>query len=66
MHRVNSNSCIYTQESKAQLTATSKKLKQAKEEGEQIRADLKTMIKQYQVLQSSGAFNCVNIYYLGV
>ena len=37
------------QETKSQLTVTSKKLKQAQEEGEQIRSDLKTMITQYQV-----------------
>jgi hypothetical protein len=35
-------------ETKAQLTATTKRLNQAREEGEQIRSDLKTMITQYQ------------------
>lgn len=30
------------------MTTTTKKLKQAREEGEQIRSDLKTMITQYQ------------------
>ena len=35
---------------KTQLEVTSKKLKQSKEEGDMIRADLKKMIKQYQVL----------------
>ena len=40
---------IVTQETKAQLSTTTKKLNQAREEGEQIRSDLKTMITQYQV-----------------
>lgn len=37
------------QETKAKLTQTLQKLKEAKEEGEQIRADCQAMIKQYQV-----------------
>ena len=44
--------CVYiigVQETKSQLATTAKKLKQAQEEGEQIRSDLKTMITQYQV-----------------
>ena len=41
------------QETKSQLTMTLKKLKEAREEGEQIRADLKTMIIQYQVSPTS-------------
>lgn len=35
-------------ETKGQLTSTTKKLKEAREEGEQIRQDLKRMIAQYQ------------------
>ena len=54
---IKSHIVLLTQESKTQLTATNKKLNQAKEEGEQIRADLKTMIKQYQVPQSHGTAN---------
>ena len=42
--------CVFVlQETKSQLASTAKKLKQAREEGEQIRSDLKTMITQYQV-----------------
>ena len=37
------------QETKAKLTQTLQKLKEAKEEGEQIRADCQAMIKRYQV-----------------
>ena len=44
--------CVLLQETKSQLASTSKKLKQAREEGEQIRSDLKTMITQYQVLNT--------------
>ena len=39
---------LYSQETKGQLTSTTKKLKEAREEGEQIRQDLKRMIAQYQ------------------
>ena len=39
--------CLF-QDTKSQLSATTKKLKEAKEEGEQIRQDLKQMIAQYQ------------------
>ena len=39
----------FKQETKAQLANTVKKLKEAREEGEQIRSDLKRMITQYQV-----------------
>ena len=39
---------LYSQETKSQLTSTTKKLKEAREEGEQIRQDLKRMIAQYQ------------------
>lgn len=38
---------------KTQLELTTKQLKQAKEEGDMIRADLKKMIKQYQVTNNS-------------
>ena len=40
---------VCSQDTKSQLASTSKKLQQAREEGEQIRSDLKTMITQYQV-----------------
>ena len=43
--------CGYMQAVKSQLEVTTKKLKQSKEEGEQIRADLKQMIQQYQVTE---------------
>ena len=50
------------QETKAQLATTTKKLNQAREEGEQIRSDLKTMITQYQVsetvCQSMSSMDC--------
>ena len=47
----------HSQETKSQLMVTLKKLKEAREEGEQIRADLKTMIIQYQV--SSAEDMCI-------
>lgn len=37
------------QETKAKLVQITQKLKEAKEEGSQIRADCQAMIKQYQV-----------------
>lgn len=37
-----------SQETKAALAISNKKLKESREEGEQIRADLKRMIQQYQ------------------
>ncbi len=37
-----------SQDTKAALAASTKKLKESREEGEQIRADLKRMIHQYQ------------------
>ena len=43
-----------------QLAATSKKLKESREEGEQIRADLKRMITQYQVLLLCIVSGCVS------
>ena len=48
------------QETKTQLTSTAKKLKEAKEEGEQIRSDLKRMITQYQVRRTSLALTQFN------
>ncbi len=41
---------MVSQETKAQLAVTTKRLREAREEGDQIRADLKTMIMQYQVI----------------
>ena len=40
---------MFSQETKTKLAQTLQKLKEAKEEGEQIRADCQAMIKQYQV-----------------
>lgn len=47
------------QETKAKLVQTTQKLKEAKEEGEQIRADCQAMIKQYQVSFSETVLNSI-------
>lgn len=44
-----------TQETKTKLTQVIQKLKETKEEGEQIRADCQAMIKKYQVEMSDSS-----------
>ena len=44
---------------KSQLDASAKKLKQAQEEGGQIRADMKLMIQKYQVHLGCSVCVCV-------
>ena len=44
-----------TQETKTKLTQVIQKLKETKEEGEQIRADCQAMIKKYQVEMSNSS-----------